>query len=61
MCTGVHLRVSNLGVRDSSEPPFRGWELNLGSLEEQLVLLTAEPSLQSSVRLTLKLPTISRV
>jgi hypothetical protein len=28
------------------EPPCGCWELNLGSLEEQSVLLTAEPSLQ---------------
>ena len=31
---------------DDSEPPCGCWELNPGPLEEQPVLLTAEPSLQ---------------
>jgi hypothetical protein len=31
---------------DGCEPPVRCWGLNSGSLEEQPVLLTAEPSLQ---------------
>ena len=35
-------------VIDGCEPPFECWELNSGPLEEQLVLLTAEPSLQPS-------------
>ena len=34
-------------IRDGCEPPCGCWELNSGSLEEQSVLLTAEPSLQS--------------
>jgi hypothetical protein len=29
------------GVMDSSEPPRECWELNMGSLQEQQVLLTA--------------------
>ena len=33
------------GVTDSCELSYGCWELNLGPLEEQLVLLTAEPSL----------------
>ena len=33
-------------VMDGCEPPCGCWELNLGPLEEQSVLLTAEPSLQ---------------
>ena len=33
-------------VTDDCEPPCGGWELNSGPLEEQSVLLTAEPSLQ---------------
>ena len=33
-------------IRDGCEPPCGCWDLNLGSLEEQSVLLTAEPSLQ---------------
>jgi hypothetical protein len=32
---------------DGHEPPCGCWELNLGPLKEQTVLLTAEPSLQS--------------
>ena len=32
-------------VKDSCEPPCGCWELNLCPLEEQPVLLTAEPSL----------------
>ena len=34
------------GVTDGCEPTYRGWELNLDPLEEQQVLLTAEPFLQ---------------
>ena len=34
-----------LGVIDSCELPCWYWELNLGPLEEQLVLSTPEPSL----------------
>ena len=33
-------------VMDGCEPPCGCWELNSGPLEEQSVLLTAEPSLQ---------------
>ena len=35
-------------IIDGCEPPFGGWELNSGPLEEQSVLLTSEPSLQPS-------------
>ena len=35
------------GVRDGCEPSCGCWKLNLGPLEEQLVLLAAELSLQS--------------
>jgi hypothetical protein len=35
------------GIRtDGCEPPCGCWELNSGPLEEQSVLLTAQPSLQ---------------
>ena len=34
-------------ITDGCEPACSCWELNSGPLEEQLVLLTAEPSLQS--------------
>jgi hypothetical protein len=33
-------------ITDGLEPPCGCWELNSGHLEEQSVLLTAEPSLQ---------------
>ena len=33
-------------ITDGCEPPCGCWELNSGPLEEQLMLLTAEPSLQ---------------
>ena len=33
--------------RDGCEPPCGRWDLNSAPLEEQSVLLTAEPSLQS--------------
>jgi hypothetical protein len=33
-------------VTDDCEPPYRCWELNPGPLQEQQVLLAAEPSLQ---------------
>ena len=36
------------GVIDGCEPPCRCQELNSGLLEEQPVLLTTKPSLQSS-------------
>ena len=32
-------------ITDGCEPPRGCWELNSGPLEEQLVLLTAEPSI----------------
>jgi hypothetical protein len=38
-------RVSD-SITDGCEPPCGCWELNSGPLEEQSVLLTAEPSLQ---------------
>ena len=33
-------------LTDGCEPPCGCWDLNSGPLEEQLVLLTTEPSLQ---------------
>ena len=38
-------RASDL-ITYGCEPPCGCWELNSGSLEEQAMLLTAEPSLQ---------------
>jgi hypothetical protein len=40
-------RFLGTGITDGSEPPCRCWELNLGPLEEQPLLLTIEPSLCS--------------
>ena len=34
-------------ITDGCEPPYGCWELNSGPLEEQAMLLTTEPSLQS--------------
>ena len=45
-CTQKPGWISGTGVRDSFEPPRDCWTLNLSPLEEQPVLLTAEPSLQ---------------
>jgi hypothetical protein len=41
------------GVTDGCEPPCDCWEFNSGPLEEHLVFLTAETSLQP-LRITLK-------
>lgn len=40
-------RSSRMGATDGCELPCGCWELYPGPLEEQSVLLTAEPSLQS--------------
>jgi hypothetical protein len=45
----VCVKVSDLGVIDSCELPLGYWDLNLRPLEEQSVLLTAEPSLQPQI------------
>ena len=39
------VRSSGTGATDSCEPPYGCWELNLGPLEEQPVLLADELSL----------------
>ena len=39
-------QVPRTGVAHSCELPCGCWELNLGPLEEQLVLLTDEPCVQ---------------
>lgn len=41
------LGFSGTAVTDGCKPPCGCWELNSGSLEEQLMLLATEPSLQS--------------
>jgi hypothetical protein len=50
------MRASDL-ITDGSEPPCGCWDLNSGRPEEQLVLLTAEPSLQLPA-LTFKVCTV---
>jgi hypothetical protein len=44
LCKGVG--SPGTGVIDGCEQPYGYWDLNPGPLEEQPVLLTAEPSLQ---------------
>ena len=43
----THQRRASDPITDCCEPPY-GWDLSSGPLEEQPVLLTAEPSLQPS-------------
>ena len=45
-CLCEDVRSPGIGVKDGCEPPCGCRELNPGPLEEQPVLLTAEPSLQ---------------
>jgi len=45
-CLHMHQKRAPDPITDSCEPPYVCWELNSGPLEEQLVLLTTEPSLQ---------------
>ena len=51
-CEGVRSPVT--GSSDSYNLPCGCWELNLGPLEEQSVLLTTEPSLQPRDRFSLQ-------
>jgi hypothetical protein len=45
-CLQTHQKRASDPITDGCEPPCGCWELNSGPLEEQSVLLTAEPSLQ---------------
>jgi hypothetical protein len=45
-CLQTHQKKASGTITDGCEPPCGYWELNSGPLEEQSVLLTAEPSLQ---------------
>ena len=47
-CLQTHQKRAPDHITDGCEPPYGRWELNSGPLEEQSVLLTAEPSLQPS-------------
>ena len=42
----THQKRTSDPITDGCEPPCGGWDLNSGPLEQQSVLLTAEPSLQ---------------
>jgi hypothetical protein len=44
-CLQTHQKRASDPTVDSCEPPCDCWDLNLGPVEEQSVLLTAEPSL----------------
>jgi len=43
-CLQTHQKRASDPITDGYEPPCGCWELNSGPLEEQLVLLTTEPS-----------------
>jgi hypothetical protein len=45
-CLQTHKKRALDSITDGCKPPCGCWELNSGPLEEQSVLLTAEPSLQ---------------
>ena len=46
ICRGVRAGSPGAGFTGICKPPNLCWELNVGALEEQQMLLTAEPSLQ---------------
>jgi hypothetical protein len=46
-CLQIHQKRESDPITDGCEPPCGFWELNSGPLEDQSVLLTAEPFLQS--------------
>lgn len=50
----MELQSNGTTVRDNSELPCGCWELNSGPLEEQPVLLTAKPPLQTHISPILK-------
>jgi hypothetical protein len=45
-CLQTHQKRASGPITEGCEPPSSGWELNSGPLEEQTMLLTAEPFLQ---------------
>ena len=51
VCLGEGVRSPGTGVTDSCELPCGCWELNLGPLQEQHVLLTTEPLLQPPTKI----------
>jgi hypothetical protein len=46
-CLQTHQKRASDPTTDSCRPPCVCWDLNSGPLEEQSVLLTTEPSLQT--------------
>ena len=46
LSSDTHMKSALYPFTDGYEPPCGCWELNSGLLQEQLVLLTAEPSPQ---------------
>jgi hypothetical protein len=54
-CLQTHQKRAMDPITDGCEPPCGCWDLNSGPLEEQPVLLAAEPSLQSRIFWFLKL------
>jgi hypothetical protein len=46
LSSDTHQKRASDPITDVCEPPCGCWELNSGPLEEQSLLLTAEPSLQ---------------
>jgi len=50
-CLQTHQKRALDPITDGCEPPCGCWELNSGPLEEQSVLLTAEPSLQPNMQI----------
>jgi hypothetical protein len=56
-CLQTYQKRASDPTTDGCEPPCGGWDLNSGPVEEQPVLLTAEPSLQPVlVRMTSYVP-----
>ena len=52
-CQQTHQKRASDLMTDGCEPPCGCWELNSGPLEEQSVLLTAEPSHQPPIQVSL--------
>jgi hypothetical protein len=55
VCPWWDIRSPEIVVADNCEPVYRCWKLNPKPLEEQTVILTAEPSLQFQMMTSLAL------
>lgn len=51
ICLCEPIRSTGTAIKDSCEPPYGCWQLNLGPLEEQPIFLNTEPSLQPQLRI----------